>query len=126
VHHLGAIAQKGERLLCKQDVVGSIPSGSTKFSDKSSNIFPSSHLGEGCRLLTGEGRFETCGGSHFRTRFSCLCLLAARNLPSQGGNTGSNPVGGSNPHVAQLDERDITDVVDAGSSPVVGSTSSIT
>jgi hypothetical protein len=27
-------------------------------------IFPSSHLGEGCRLLTGEGRFESCGGSH--------------------------------------------------------------
>ncbi len=25
----GAIAQLGERLLCKQDVVGSIPSGST-------------------------------------------------------------------------------------------------
>jgi hypothetical protein len=102
-----------------------------QFSDKSTRIFPSSHLGEGCRLLTGEGRFETCGGSHFRPtalvqavcpRLSRLCLLAARNLPSQGGNTGSNPVGGSNPHVAQLDERDITDVVDAGSSPVVGST----
>ena len=29
---LGAIAQLGERLLCKQEVVGSIPSGSTKFS----------------------------------------------------------------------------------------------
>jgi hypothetical protein len=26
---LGAIAQLGERLLCKQEVVGSIPSGST-------------------------------------------------------------------------------------------------
>ena len=26
-----AIAQLGERLLCKQEVVGSIPSGSTKF-----------------------------------------------------------------------------------------------
>ena len=25
----GAVAQLGERLLCKQDVVGSIPSGST-------------------------------------------------------------------------------------------------
>ena len=30
---LGAIAQLGERLLCKQEVVGSIPSGSTKFFD---------------------------------------------------------------------------------------------
>jgi hypothetical protein len=28
---VGAVAQLGERLLCKQDVVGSIPSGSTKW-----------------------------------------------------------------------------------------------
>ena len=28
-YRLGAIAQLGERLLCKQEVVGSIPSGST-------------------------------------------------------------------------------------------------
>ncbi len=93
-------------------------------------IFPSSHLGEGCRLLTGEGRFESCGGSQSRPKScapqSCapqvlrtpvlrapslarLCLLAVRNLPSQGGNTGSNPVGGSN-HlpVAQMDERPAT------------------
>ena len=27
---MGAVAQLGERLLCKQEVVGSIPSGSTK------------------------------------------------------------------------------------------------
>src|ERR1700689_5687205 len=66
--------------------------------------FPSSHLGEGCQLLTGEGRFESCGGSQSR-----LCLLAVRNLPSQGGNTVSNPVGCSN-HlpVAQTDERPAT------------------
>src|SRR5580700_9996520 len=83
------------------------------------NIFPSSHLGEGCRLLTGEGRFESCGGSQSRPSLARpslarpslarLCLLAVRNLPSQGGNTGSNPVGGSN-HlpVAQMDERPAT------------------
>ena len=77
-------------------------------------IFPSSHLGEGCRLLTGEGRFESCGGSQSRPSLARpslarLCLLAVRNLPSQGGNTGSNPVGGSN-HlpVAQSDERPAT------------------
>ena len=77
-------------------------------------IFPSSHLGEGCRLLTGEGRFESCGGSQLRPSLARpslarLCLLAVRNLPSQGGNTGSNPVGGSN-HlpVAQMDERPAT------------------
>ena len=29
--HLGAIAQLEERLICIQEVVGSIPSGSTKF-----------------------------------------------------------------------------------------------
>src|ERR1700685_74621 len=107
-------------------------------------IFPSSHLGEGCRLLTGEGRFGSCGGSQSRPSLARpslarpslarpslarpslarpslarpslarpslarLCLLAVRNLPSQGGNTGSNPVGGSN-HlpVAQMDERPAT------------------
>jgi hypothetical protein len=30
----GAIAQLGERLLCTQEVVGSIPSGSTNFAGK--------------------------------------------------------------------------------------------
>ena len=33
----GAIAQLGERLLCKQEVVGSIPSGSTNFPSKENN-----------------------------------------------------------------------------------------
>ena len=32
--HDGAIAQLGERLLCKQEVVGSIPSGSTTTAHK--------------------------------------------------------------------------------------------
>ena len=31
LHGDGAIAQLGERVLCKHEVVGSIPSGSTKF-----------------------------------------------------------------------------------------------
>ena len=30
----GAIAQLGERVLCKHEVVGSIPSGSTRWSDR--------------------------------------------------------------------------------------------
>ena len=30
---VGAIAQLGERVLCKHEVVGSIPSGSTRWSD---------------------------------------------------------------------------------------------
>jgi hypothetical protein len=35
----GAIAQLGERLLCKQEVVGSIPSGSTSREASSSVIY---------------------------------------------------------------------------------------
>jgi hypothetical protein len=35
---LGAIAQLGERLLCKQEVVGSIPSGSTKSFQTASSV----------------------------------------------------------------------------------------
>jgi hypothetical protein len=31
VHLIGAVAQLGERLLCKQEVIGSIPFGSTSF-----------------------------------------------------------------------------------------------
>jgi hypothetical protein len=34
----GAIAQLGERLLCKQEVVGSIPSGSTRPKDPGINV----------------------------------------------------------------------------------------
>src|SRR5207253_1794809 len=36
----------------------------------STNSFPSSHLGEGGRLLTGEAWFETRGGSHIMRRSS--------------------------------------------------------
>jgi hypothetical protein len=37
-NEIGAIAQLGERLLCKQEVVGSIPSGSTKFGVEPTGI----------------------------------------------------------------------------------------
>lgn len=40
-------------MLCKQAELGSIPRYST-------NSFSQSHLGEGGRLLTGEGTFESC------------------------------------------------------------------
>jgi hypothetical protein len=36
--HRGAVAQLGERLLCKQEVVGSIPSSSTSFRHRGSGI----------------------------------------------------------------------------------------
>ena len=31
---IGAVAQLGERLLCKQEVIGSIPFSSTKFGEQ--------------------------------------------------------------------------------------------
>ena len=40
----GAIAQLGERLLCKQEVVGSIPSGSTKYIVSKLEILNAVHL----------------------------------------------------------------------------------
>ena len=43
---------------CKIDAAGAVPAFSTI-------SFPSSHLGEGARLLTGVARFETVGGSQF-------------------------------------------------------------
>jgi hypothetical protein len=43
---------------CKIDAAGAIPALSTI-------SFPSSHLGEGARLLTGVARFETVDGSQF-------------------------------------------------------------
>src|SRR5436190_20966817 len=52
---------KGADDPCKIVVVGALPTVST-------NSFPSSHLGEGGRLLTGEAWFETRGGSHPTSR----------------------------------------------------------
>lgn len=43
---------------CKIEAAGAVPALSTI-------SFPSSHLGEGARLLTGVARFETVGGSQF-------------------------------------------------------------
>jgi hypothetical protein len=37
---LGAIAQLGERLLCKQEVIGSIPIGSTSFPEGNAKLRP--------------------------------------------------------------------------------------
>ena len=48
----GAIAQLGERLLCKQEVVGSIPSGSTS-RDCSSVIEPTSRAHLSCHPAQG-------------------------------------------------------------------------
>ena len=39
----GAIAQLGERLLCKQEVVGSIPSGSTRLAAGDAHLPTAAH-----------------------------------------------------------------------------------
>ena len=39
MHPEGAIAQLGERVLCKHEVVGSIPSGSTRMPSASEKVF---------------------------------------------------------------------------------------
>jgi hypothetical protein len=59
----GAIAQLGERLLCKQEVVGSIPSGSTRRRCKSkpptkqySKTRSREFLIRHARLFVGRGR----------------------------------------------------------------------
>ena len=49
---------KGADDPCKIVAVGALPTVST-------NSFPSSHLGEGGRLLTGEAWFEPRGGSQY-------------------------------------------------------------
>ena len=51
----GAVAQLGERLLCKQEAVGSIPSSSTQQSGVSrQNGRRDGHLGSDCGPLTSE------------------------------------------------------------------------
>ena len=51
----GAIAQLGERLLCKQEVIGSIPIGSTSFTRESRGCSDERHelafLGASSRAL---------------------------------------------------------------------------
>jgi hypothetical protein len=50
----GAIAQLGERLLCKQDVGGSIPSGSTM--NFGTNLGSSASVKERTPIRDGSGR----------------------------------------------------------------------
>ena len=47
----GAIAQLGERVLCKHEVVGSIPSGSTSFRWLRQLRLGKPHRSEGCRVV---------------------------------------------------------------------------
>jgi hypothetical protein len=56
---------------CKIDAAGAVPALSTI-------SFPSSHLGEGARLLTGVARFETVDGSQFTTNVLSVHLPVAQ------------------------------------------------
>ncbi len=68
----GAIAQLGERVLCKHEVVGSIPSGSTKFGG----------LGAFCVVARPSGstiRFLECPSKGLRVlRVGAACNLTHR------------------------------------------------
>ena len=59
----GAIAQLGERLLCKQEVVGSIPSGSTIFPgagfllERTADAHVGVRIGGSCLVFPGRTSF---------------------------------------------------------------------
>jgi hypothetical protein len=59
----GAIAQLGERLLCKQEVVGSIPSGSTRSRDASKleETWFRCHRGSGMLDIVKKGYAQNAG-----------------------------------------------------------------
>ena len=62
-HQIGAVAQLGERLLCKQEVVGSIPIGSTiKWSKPI--LSP-----EGAQAAPNKRKHENYGDLSFGLRF---------------------------------------------------------
>ena len=55
----GAIAQLGERLLCKQEVVGSIPSGSTRLDEMPCRLLFRGVRGWIFRVCHGGGPLST-------------------------------------------------------------------
>ena len=84
----GAIAQLGERVLCKHEVVGSIPSGSTKSAICRGMVSVRSNLSFSGRL-SGLGKlFDIVRNHRFRTlrswpeRFSDLSSFSESVLPS--------------------------------------------
>ena len=72
----GAIVQLGERLLCKQEVAGSIPAGSTSIG--SAKPFRNPHAGAMLRLLS-TGR-EASTRAIFRSHGEHEAVLLFNNL----------------------------------------------
>ena len=85
----GAIAQLGERLLCKQEVTGSIPVGSTSFRRQGSNGAECSAKGPpfavhfvafGCSLKIRKKQGEpghSNGRAHLGKKLHCSIEVAA-------------------------------------------------
>lgn len=69
----GAVAQLGERLLCKQDVIGSIPVSSTTFSLRNKST-------ETCSTLSFSGdrelNLEPCARAYLRVSSGCSIAIA--------------------------------------------------
>jgi hypothetical protein len=108
--HHGAIAQLGERLFCKQDVVGSIPSGSTTYSQVAQLVErPAVN-----RMVVGSS--PTLGATSRRHR------LAAKDTGlSRRKSRVRIPLAIPLPHVAQRMSTALRKRTDVGSNPIVGS-----
>src|SRR4029079_13664665 len=91
----GAIAQLGERLLCKQEVVGSIPSGSTSLRSWSETKAAASEpegrrragacqrgalKGKGGRVATSFGSASQPSHSSVKTYSRMQCVAFSRRL----------------------------------------------
>jgi hypothetical protein len=63
----GAIAQLGERLLCKQEVIGSIPIGSTRREEEKAEGRRGREKGEKAK---GEGRTKKSGRARMQQSIS--------------------------------------------------------
>jgi hypothetical protein len=83
----GGLAQLGEHLLCKQGVVGSIPSSSTRESGESlskSEDLDSGFYRAGCWIFNNQEEVK-CWISGMRSNMGSDCILRSR-LRTSGGS----------------------------------------
>lgn len=71
----GAIAQLVERLLCKQDVVGSTPSGSTRYLADRTEIAPAAIAADGIDIVKEELDRPLIGFQVWFERRHCLTKI---------------------------------------------------